>query len=131
MKKFQTIADKTAISLSLLCTIHCLALPLLLVYLPTIAALNLTDEAFHLWMLVAVIPISVFAITLGCKKHKSYTVFFLALTGLSLMIAAAVLGHDYLGEAGEEVFTVVGASFIAFGHLLNHRLCQRSHCGCH
>ncbi len=127
MNTLQALGDKTAISLSVLCTIHCLALPLLVVYLPTIGALNLSDEAFHQWMVIAVIPISLFALTLGCKQHQSRNVFVLISSGLGLLLAAALFGHDLLGEAGEKALTVLAASLIAAGHLLNHRLCQL-HC---
>ena len=131
MKNLQAIADKTAVSLSLVCTVHCLAVPFLVVSLPAIAAMNLDDEAFHLWMVVAVIPISLFALTLGCNKHKSFGVLSLGVLGLLVLVASGLLGHDLLGEAGEKLFTVIGASLIAAGHLLNHRLCQRAHCECH
>jgi hypothetical protein len=131
MKNMQAIADKTAISLSLLCAIHCLAMPFLLVLVPAMTAINLADESFHLWMLIAVIPTSLMALTLGCKKHKRYRLFILATSGLSLMILAAWLGHDLLGESGEIALTAIGASIIAVGHYLNHRLCQSSRYACH
>jgi hypothetical protein len=131
MKQLQAIADKTAISLSFICTLHCLAAPFAATLLPTLAAIYLEDEAFHLWMVIAVIPTSILALTMGCKKHKDYRVLLLGITGLSLLIIAALLGHDLLGESGETAMTVVGASIIAAGHLANHRLCQRSRCECH
>ena len=51
MKTTQVMTDKLAIGLSLLCTFHCLALPILLVLLPSIAALGLDNENFHLGVL--------------------------------------------------------------------------------
>ncbi|MCP3908899.1 MAG: MerC domain-containing protein [Oceanicoccus sp.] len=131
MKQLQTIADKTAISLSFICTLHCLAVPFAVALLPTFAAINLEDEAFHLWMIAAVIPTSLLALSMGCKKHRDYRVLLLGIAGLSLLIFAAFFGHDLLGERGETAFTVFGAIIIATGHLLNHRLCQHSHCECH
>ncbi|UTW45618.1 MerC domain-containing protein [bacterium SCSIO 12696] len=131
MKNIQTITDKTAISLSFICTFHCLALPVLAVSLPAITALNLDNEIFHLWMVLAVIPISLIALTIGCKKHKNLTVALLGISGLCLLIAAVFLGHAVLGEVGEKLLTVVGACLIAAGHLLNHRLCRKTKCECH
>ena len=75
MNTIRSFADRTAISLSLICAIHCIVFPLLVVSLPVLAALNLGDEAFHQWMIVAVIPTSIFALTLGCKKHSNSKVF--------------------------------------------------------
>ena len=131
MKQLQAIADKTAISISFICTFHCLAMPFVVVLLPTLAAINLEDEAFHLWMVIAVIPTSLLALSMGCKKHRDYRVLLLGIIGLSLLIIAAFLGHDLLGESAETAVTVLGASIIAAGHLLNHRLCQHSRCECH
>lgn len=131
MKQLQIIADKTAISLSVICTLHCLVLPFVVVMLPALAALNLQDETFHLWMVIAVIPISLLALTMGCKKHGDYRVPLLGVTGLSLLILAVFLDHDLIGETGEVVLTVLGATIISAGHLLNYRLCQRHRCECH
>ena len=131
MKNLQAISDKTAIGLSLLCTLHCLALPLAIVLLPSMAALPLNDEAFHLWMVLAVIPISLYALTLGCKKHKRYRLLWLGSIGVSILAAAAFLGHDLLGEFWEKAFTVLGAGIIALGHFWNYRLCQAQEtCAC-
>lgn len=131
MKNIQAIADKTAISLSFICAIHCLALPLILVMLPASTAFNLDDEAFHLWMLVAVVPISLYALTLGCKKHKKAGVMVLGTVGLVILISPAWLGHDIVGETGEKILSVIGALIMALGHLINHQLCSQSHCECH
>ena len=131
MQNIQSITDKTAISLSLLCAIHCLAFPLLVVLSPSIGALNLNDEAFHLWMLLAVIPTSLYALTLGCKKHKRYGLAALTSLGLFIMIMA-VIGESILGEKGEKILTVIGAAVVASGHFWNYRMCRhQDDCGCH
>ncbi len=124
----QAISDKAAISLSLLCSIHCLLLPVALVLIPTLASLPMGEEAFHKWMLVAVIPISIFALTMGCKKHKRYQLFYYGLAGIVIMTLAAFFGHDIVGETGEKVATVIGSLVIVYGHFLNHRLCNQHQC---
>jgi hypothetical protein len=131
MNKLQTIADKAAFSLSFICTLHCLAMPFAVALLPTLAAVNLEDEAFHLWMIIAVIPTSLLALSMGCKKHRDFRVPILGIAGLILLIIAALFGHDLLGENGETAVTLLGASIIAASHLLNHQLCQQSRCECH
>ncbi len=130
MRNIQTLADKTAISLSFLCAIHCLAMPLLVTLLPALVALPMSDEAFHKWMLFGVIPISAAALLMGCKKHKRYRVLITGFIGLSILAAAALLGHDLLGETGEKTLTVIGAAVLAIGHFWNYRTCQNhEHCG--
>lgn len=131
MKNIQALTDKAAISFSMLCMVHCLAMPLLIVLLPSLAALPLQGEAFHLWMLVAVVPTSAYALTMGCKKHQDYRVMLVGGIGLTILVAAALLGHDLLGELWEKAFTVVGATIIAIGHVWNFKRCQtHDDCGC-
>lgn len=126
MSNLQTASDKTAIGLSLLCAIHCLAFPLAVVLLPSLAALPLNDEAFHIWMLVAVIPTSIYALTMGCKKHKHFRLLALGFVGISCLIAAVVVGEALHSEIFEKTFTTLGAGVIAFGHFRNYRLCQET-----
>lgn len=130
MKNLQALTDKTAIGLSVLCTLHCLVLPSLLVLLPGAAALSLNNESLHLWMVLAVIPTSAYALTLGCKQHKKYHVISIGVAGLAFLILAVVLGES-LGETWEKTLTVVGAVIITTGHIKNYRLCQsQTDCEC-
>lgn len=124
MKSYQKITDKLAIGLSLACVIHCLALPVMLVLLPTLAALNLDNEAFHLWMVVAVLPSSLYALTMGCKQHKRYQLLIWGIVGLALLVLALALGEERIGEWGEKTLTVLGATLVAVGHWFNFRLCD-------
>lgn len=124
MKTIQTISDKAAISLSLLCAVHCLAVPLLVIYLPTLALPALTGEAFHIWMLVVVIPVSAFAMQLGCKQHQRYRLALFVGVGLAVLFISAIFGHDWFGEMGERLVTLLGSSIIALGHVQNFKLCQ-------
>lgn len=129
MKTLQLFSDKFAISLSMLCTIHCLALPLMVTLLPGLSALNLTDERFHVWMLLAVIPTSLYALTMGCQQHQRYHVLIPGVTGLLLLISGLFVGQ-YWGEWVEKSFTVLGAVCLASGHLWNYHLCTTETADC-
>ena len=118
----QSIADKTAISLSLLCTIHCLIFPLLAVFLPSMIALPLQDEIFHVWMVIIVVPVSAYALTMGCKNHTRYQILLIGGIGLLILSIVALFGHNLLGEVLEKAFTFIGALVIA--HIWNYRMCQ-------
>lgn len=125
MKLTQTFADKLAISLSLLCAIHCLAMPFIVLLGPAITGLVIADESFHLWLVLAVLPVSAYALTMGCKKHRQYQPVILGAVGLLILVFAAIAGHDFLGEVWEKGLTLLGALIIAAGHVLNFRKCQR------
>ena len=131
-QNIQALTDRSAISLSLLCAIHCLAFPWAVILIPSMAALPLEGEILHIWLLIVIIPTSIFALTLGCKKHKNYRIVALGALGLSILIAAIFVEGLESGEVWEKVLTVIGAAFIAAGHLWNYRLCKRhGNCGCH
>ncbi len=125
MNNIRSLTDKTAIGLSLVCALHCLAFPFAVVLLPSLAALSLDGEAFHLWMVIAVIPTSLFALTLGCKRHKRHRVALVGSVGLLVLAVTALAGAKLLGEPAEKSLTVLGAVVIALGHYWNFRLCQQ------
>lgn len=130
MNLSSTSLDKAAIAISLVCTAHCLLLPLALVLLPILTGSLLSDEGFHRWLLLAVIPTSILALTLGCRRHGHYSVMIGGALGLLLLSAAVTMGHDFLGETGEKLLTVIGTACIVWGHWRNYRLCQGQDCHC-
>lgn len=109
-----------------MCVLHCLALPVALTLLPPVAALGLQEEWVHKLLLVSVIPISLYALTLGCRQHRSFWVASAGLLGVLFLVAAATVGHRFFGEGGETSFTLVGAILVAVSHVLNFRLCRES-----
>ena len=119
MKPMQLITDRMAIGLSLACVIHCLALPIVLVAVPNFLAIYVDSEYFHLLMVFFAIPISIYALNLGCKDHKHKEFIFIGVTGLIFLLSALLVGEEM-----EQALTVAGASFLALAHWLNYRLCR-------
>lgn len=130
MKSVSMSIDKLAIGLSLLCAVHCLVLPAALIMLPALAASAFGDELFHQWMLVAVLPTSLIALTMGCRRHRNMNVIAIGLPGLIVLTLTVFFGHDTLGETGEKIASLLGASLIALSHFRNHTLCRHLHCDC-
>lgn len=130
VKYISTNFDKLAIGLSLTCAIHCLLLPITLALLPTLTANIFGDEQFHQWMLIAVLPTSLFALTLGCRQHRNLSILTIGLIGLLILTLTTIFGHDLLGEVGERTASLIGATFIAFSHFKNQALCRRIKCDC-
>jgi putative Mn2+ efflux pump MntP len=130
VKTVSAYFDKAAIGLSLACAIHCLLLPVALVILPALAATTFGDERFHLWLLMAVLPTSLLALTMGCRRHRNMGVMATGLCGLVILTLAAFLGHDWFGQSGEKIASLLGAALIALSHFRNHALCKHLECGC-
>lgn len=120
--------DRLAVSASTLCALHCLGLPLLVGVFPVISGTVLGDEAFHVWLIWGVVPLSGFSLLLGCRRHKNAAVIYLGLVGVGALVSSALLGHDILGEAGERWTTLSGAVLLALAHIKNFRLCRASDC---
>ena len=115
--------DKIAISFSVVCALHCLLLPIAVIFLPAISATFLGSEDFHKTLLYFVIPSSIIALSLGCKMHGKYEVYSYGVIGIGTLLFASFFGHDYLGEIGEILFTLIGAVIVSLGHYKNQKLC--------
>ncbi|WP_395345617.1 MerC domain-containing protein [Ningiella sp. W23] len=117
------IGDKTAIVLSFLCALHCIATPLLLLAIPAIAASITFDlEIIHLILLFFVIPISAVTIISGYRRHEKVKALIISFTGVLTLIAALIFGHDLFAGTGETILTLIGSGLVAFGHVLNLKL---------
>ncbi|MDP2561181.1 MerC domain-containing protein [Psychrobium sp. 1_MG-2023] len=126
MKIVTTSLDKSAIALSILCLIHCLALPVFLVLFPVIAITAINQELFHALLLLCVLPISIAALIMGCKQHNQLSVAFYGGLGLVALVVAVTYGESQLGAMGEKVLTTIGTVIIAFAHLQNYKLSKTS-----
>ena len=123
MRKLLGVSDAAAISLSLICAVHCLIFPLLMVLIPTMAS-SMADESFHRWMVIAVVPVSAFSLLMGCKRHKRYFAIITGSIGLLLLIFTGYFAEGVLDELWEENVTLLAAALIAIGHFYNFRSCQ-------
>jgi hypothetical protein len=116
--------DNIAIGFSVVCALHCLLLPVAIIFLPAISATFLGSEDFHRTLLYFVIPSSIIALSLGCKMHGKFNVYLYGIFGIATLLIAALFGHDYLGENVETFLTILGAGIVSFGHLKNQKLCS-------
>lgn len=119
--------DGLALTLSAICLVHCLALPVALTLLPTLAAGVLDHADFHKLMLVVALPASLLAFGIGCRRHRRSDVLILGGLGLSMLVFAAYAAHAWHGEL-ERYVTVAGGLVLAFAHIQNFRACRGSDC---
>ena len=132
MRTTQEYSDKTAISLSALCLVHCLLVPSFLVFLSGYISLSYNNELIHYAILFIAIPVSIYALIAGVKNHSSYTYLYVGLLGILTLILAVTLGVQIWGEAGEKILTTIGALLVAISHFKNYRLCREVECdSCH
>ncbi|MDA0750833.1 MAG: MerC domain-containing protein [Verrucomicrobia bacterium] len=141
--------DSLAIGMSLLCAMHCLLTPVLIVFLPILATTFWVHENFHMWMVLFVVPTTSAAVFMGCRKHKDKAVLILSMLGMALLVSVAsyeVFFHSELGlqetahcphcavKGQGSIFTpstllnVMGGMLLASAHVRNFLLCRKSRC---
>ena len=109
--------DLTAVGLSGLCLVHCLALPLVVALLPFLA--QYSDGHLHLQMLAAVLPLSTFALALGYRRHRDRRIVVAGSIGMLLLAIGATVAHEQLGLTADRAFTMTGSLTLAITHYFN------------
>ena len=117
-------ADAAAIGLSVVCLIHCLVLPVALVLFPSVLVSYFAQEWVHQLAVMFAVPVSIFALTMGCGSHKRIWILALGVLGIAILLFPLLVGT----EALETPMTIVGASIIAASHIANMRTCRSLDC---
>src|SRR5919197_3593975 len=117
--------DQVAIGLSGLCTIHCIITPVAVILFPTVSACVGSDATFHALLLALVVPSSILALVLGCRRHRDRRVLGLGMGGLGLLVVAVSLGHI---EYWERPMTLGASALMVWAHARNYRLCASDSC---
>lgn len=127
---FQKTADITGAVLSQLCLVHCLFLPLLIGFLPSLGCVESLDgECFHLGILILTTPVVLFALFKGFKAHASSAPVKYAGAALFLLWAVffseEVIPHDIVAA-----LNVMGGLLMAWAHWQNWTLTKENACRC-
>lgn len=117
--------DASAIALSAVCVVHCLALPLLLTLTPVLSLHWLREEHFHWLLLLLALPLSLLGLWHGFQRHASWLVPALGALGLGLMAYDLLPAHDDHAHG----LTLFGVLLVALAHGLNIRGIRR-HLAC-
>jgi len=112
--------DKAAVTLSGLCLLHCLLLPVIITVLPFFG--QFSERHLHAEMLVIVLPISLIALTIGFRRHADKRVVGWGIAGLLLLIVGATLAHNLYGIVADRMLTITGSVILAVAHYRNSRL---------
>lgn len=117
-----SVWDRLGIGLSVLCMIHCLAVPVVLTGLTTWAV----SESFHFWMALLIVPVAVLAAVPAYRTHRQPAVPWLLGAGVVLLFGA-LLAEPVVGSLGENVVTVAGGGLLIAGHWINGHACTHAH----
>lgn len=110
--------DLSAIGLTVLCLIHCLAAPFLALALPLLGGWAAAEWVHVLFVLIAA-PLALAALVdWPARCPTSWRAVAMALVGLSFMLAGAL---DFPRPVWERPITLVGGLLLACAHILNWR----------
>lgn len=121
------VFDRIAITLSAICIVHCLAVPLLVGLLP-IAAISFGDnQHFHELMLWLVVPTSLVGFSMGFGVHRNVGIVLTGALGVVVLWLVAIYGHGVWRTDVEVVVSVAGSLVLGGAHWMNFRAVRRCH----
>ena len=88
------LRDGLGVAASVLCAIHCAAMPFVIGFLPLLGLSFLADPAFHQWMVAICLGLALLAFVPGWRRHRRWTPTIIGLVGLSLISFAAFAGPE-------------------------------------
>jgi len=119
--------DGLGLTLSGLCALHCLALPLgLFALLPFLDRLP-DEHEFHWAMALAIVPIGLIAFWRGYRRHHNRAVLISGALGLILIAIGTGSGSGELAHR-EFPITLIASLALIFAHFKNWRLSRCESC---
>ena len=132
MIKTQLASDKFAMTISMACAAHCFFTPTFLILTSGIFSFSFDNELVHKLIVLIAVPVSIYALRLGYKNHKTASFMPAGIIGLCILILVVALGESTLGEFGEKGLTLLGSIMVMFAHYRNHQICRKLECNnCH
>ena len=119
-QRFNSLLDKSAMTLSGLCLVHCLAGTLLLTMFAV--GSGWLGHNVHLIGLLIALPLAAFALWRGVAVHGRIGVAILGATGIGLMAISLFIAH---GAPGEIALSVIGVILLGAAHWWNLRAARR------
>lgn len=114
------LLDLFAISVSSVCMVHCVGLPLILLALPGLLTAFNWPEEVHVFAVCLAIPASSLAVYSRWRKlyaAQRRSIITMMVMGLSLLIGALFMREEWQ----ETVLTVCGSVALISAHVMNMR----------
>jgi hypothetical protein len=116
------MVEGTAASASLLCLVHCLALPVLFLLSPGLLQFIPDSPLMHLAAFAFVVPFAAGAFWLGYRQHGQRGPGLAGLAGLALLAVSLWGGWSAVVEHS---LSIPGSMLLVIGHYRNWRLRRR------
>lgn len=117
--------DSFGASVSGLCLVHCISMPLVFAFAPTLAHLIPGDEIVHRLLAFFVVGAGLPAFVIGFSKHKKWLALAVGLLGMSIVLGALIFGNRFNSHGAEIGVTMLGSLLLTTAHLTNRTFCRR------
>lgn len=124
MKKLIRFADFAGMAASVLCLLHCLAMPLVLLAFPLLG-LRGDHHALHDVLLLGVTVPVLLALVPGYLAHRDPRAPLLGAAGLGVLLLAVLFVGPRFGHGAETALAVASSLLLLAAHLRNHRHCRQ------
>ncbi len=130
LQKLIPSLDNLGIVASVICLIHCMAMPFILALLPFMGLSFLDSEEAHWVLAFFIIGFALVAIFPAYLKHKRPGILSAMIVGMLLVVFGAFFAEHTLGHAYEMPLLVVGNLILVATHWRNRSLikcCDHEH----
>ena len=115
------LLDRVGATGSMLCAVHCAALPLVLAIAPAIGA-GFASHGFEVGFIAFASGLGLTSLVLGYRRHRVGRALLLLVPGIALLWTAVLFEPLHANLIAHAVAMACGGSLVAVAHLLNLRL---------
>ena len=113
--------DRIGATGSMLCAVHCAALPLLLALMPAFGA-GLAGAGFEIGFILFASAMALSSLILGYRRHRAVRALLFLVPGLVSLWSAVLIAPLHHNVIAHAVAMALGGTLIATSHLINLRL---------
>lgn len=118
----RTVIDRCGAVWSLLCAVHCAALPVVLVFSPGLVLGGWWDEGIERVVVTVVSVVALLSLSLGWRRHRGRMALVLGVPGLLCMWAALLVPQVHESVPAHALAMACGGVLVGLAHLCNLRL---------
>ncbi|HEU0306251.1 MAG TPA: MerC domain-containing protein [Lysobacter sp.] len=128
----RSLLDRLGALGSVLCALHCAAIPLLIALAPSFGAAAWLGGGFELGFVVFATGLGLFSMFWGYRRHGAVRALGLLLPGLALLWLAIVYRPLHEAVVPHAMAMTLGGTLVGLAHLanlrLNHEHVHDAHC---
>jgi len=118
LKNISKNLDKLGVGVSLLCAVHCAALPLIISSLPLLGLKIFGNPLIETSIILLSLIIGIISLSTSYVKHKNWIPMLIIVWGFALIFT----GHFLISDTVEWIFLSIGGLTVATAHYCNRKL---------